>query len=63
MSDQGKIKVFLIQLMFPDSQAKKKKKKTVGKKWRIIFLVTKFFIDDFSTDEILCRLFSSDKVF
>ena len=62
MSDQGKIKVFLIQLMFPDSQAKKKKK-TVGKKWRIIFLVTKFFIDDFSTDEILCRLFPSNKVF
>ena len=31
MSDQGKIKVFLIQLMFPDSQAKKKKK-IVGKK-------------------------------
>ena len=61
MSDQGKIKVFLIQLMFPDSQAKKKK--IVGKKWRIIFLVTKFFIDDFSTDEILCRLFSSNKVF
>ena len=39
---------FLIQLMFPDSQAKK----TVGKKWRVILQVTKFF-----TDEILCRFF------
>ena len=52
MSDQGK------RLMFLDSLAKK----YVGKKWRIIFPVTKFFADFFSTDEILCRLFSSDKV-
>ena len=49
MSDQvKKINVFLIQLMFSDSPAKK----FVGKKWRIILPVTKFF-----TDEILRRLF------
>ena len=44
MSDKGKV----IQLMFSDSQ----EKKIVGKKWRIILPLTKFF-----TDEILCRLF------
>ena len=37
MSDQGKIKVFLIQLMFPDSQAKKKKKKPSGKSEELFF--------------------------
>ena len=37
MSDQGK------RLMFLDSLAKK----YVGKKWRIIFPVTKFFADFF----------------
>ena len=42
MSDQGKRLFFLIQLMFSDSQAKK----FVGKRWRIILPVTKFFIDD-----------------
>ena len=36
------IHVSLIQLMFSDSQAKK----FVGKRWRIILPVTKFFIDD-----------------
>ena len=49
MSDQvKKSNVFLIQLMFSDSPAKK----FVGKKWRIILPVTKFF-----TDEILRWLF------
>ena len=36
MSDQGKIKVFLIRLMFPDSQAKKKKKPS-GKSEELFF--------------------------
>ena len=54
MSDQSKrSKFFLIRLMFSDSQAKK----VVGKKWRIILPVTTSF-----TDEILCDIFSSDKV-
>ena len=35
--------VFLIQLMFSDSEAKK----LFGKKWRIILLVTKFFTEYF----------------
>ena len=45
MSDQGKIKVFLIQLMFPDSQAKKKKNRREKVK------------NYFSSDEIFYRRF------
>ena len=37
MSDQGKIKVFLIQWMFPDSQAKITKKKSSGKSEELFF--------------------------